>query len=223
MATKQASNFRPEHRGTPPCEKRSAGREQIPIRDLSDCLLAAYEGVSRRAFQLHKERGAEPGSELKDWKDAERDLLGAMAVDLEESQESIYALASVPGYVGKEISVAVEDRWLLISGYGHCFGATEPSASDVEAEQNGMASTRLEGAERGVLEWSASCLADSRCGPDAQEVFQDCVVRTPFCVVELEHRVDATRSVAVVANGLLAVRMAKVREAETVRKAAEDA
>ncbi|MGC1258669.1 MAG: hypothetical protein WA867_24150, partial [Candidatus Acidiferrales bacterium] len=36
-----------------------------------------------------------------------------------------------------------------------------------------------------------------------------CAVRRPFCVVELGRRVDASRSMAVVANGMVAVRMAK--------------
>jgi HSP20 family molecular chaperone IbpA len=53
---------------------------------------------------------------LKDWKNAEHDLV-TMPVDLAESDENFYALASVPGYTAVEISVAVEDRWLLISGY----------------------------------------------------------------------------------------------------------
>jgi HSP20 family molecular chaperone IbpA len=54
---------------------------------------------------------------LKDWKDAEHDLLVTMPVDLAESDENLYALASVPGYTAAEISVAVEDCRLLISGY----------------------------------------------------------------------------------------------------------
>jgi hypothetical protein len=105
MATKQISISRAEHRASPSHEERGNRREQIPLRDLSECLLAAYEGVSRRAFRLHQARGATPGSEVKEWKEAEHDLLGAMPVDLAESEENFYALASVSGYSAAEISV----------------------------------------------------------------------------------------------------------------------
>ena len=117
---KQVAISRTEHSDSRLCETRVALREQVPLRDLADCLLAAYEGVSQRAFRLNQFRGAESGSELKDWKNAEHDLLVTMPVDLAESDENFHALASVPGYTAAEIGVAVEDSWLLISGYGHC-------------------------------------------------------------------------------------------------------
>ena len=51
-------------------------------------------------------------------------------MDLAETGENFYALASVPGYSAAEISVAVEDCWLLISGYGHSFGETGYAVGD---------------------------------------------------------------------------------------------
>lgn len=210
MATKQISIPRSEHRGSPSHAARDSRRQAIPLRDLSECLLAAYEGVSQRAFRIRQSRGAEAGSELKDWKDAERDLLGTMPVDLAESEESFYALASVPGYAAAEISVAVEDSWLLISGYGHSFGDAEPDAAGaMEFDGPHMMSTR-----------GQSKVADSPCENEipplslqgnfcAERSFEECVVRRPFCVLELGRKVDASRSSAVVANGMVAVRMAK--------------
>lgn len=82
---KQVSILRAECAGRSSRQARMTLQEQIPLRDLSDCLLAAYEGVSRRAFRLYQVRGAGPGSDLKDWKNAERDLFAAMPVDLAES------------------------------------------------------------------------------------------------------------------------------------------
>ena len=60
-----------------------------------------------------------------------------MPVDLAESEENYYALASVPGYEAAEISVAVEDRWLLISGYGHYFKQAELATGDAECMRRG--------------------------------------------------------------------------------------
>ncbi len=209
MTTKQVSLCRTVHGGAAQHDARDSSRIQIPLRDLSECLLAAYEGVSQRAYRLFQARGAEPGSEMNDWKNAERDLLGAMPVDLAESEENYYALASVPGYSAGEISVAVEDCWLLISGYGHCFEQEEQSASEIDFNEDCAANLCREGrtadrsTKRGCQPW------DSRRSMGADESFEDGVVRRPFCVVELGRKVDAARSIAVLANGLVAVRMAK--------------
>lgn len=209
MATKQVSISRAEHRASSSHEARDSRREQIPLRDLSECLLGAYERVSRRAFRLHQARGAAPGSEVKEWKEAEHDLLGAMPVDLAESEDNFYALASVPGYSAAEISVAVEDRWLLISGYGHCFGQAESFDGGVEFDESWITSScgELSATDSpGENDTRALTLESSAC---AEQSLEDCVVRRPFCVVELGRQVDAARSCAVLANGMVAVRMAK--------------
>ena len=91
--------------------------EQIPLRDMSDCLLAVYDEVSRRAFQRCMVRGAHEGTEREDWKAAEDDLFARISVDFEESGGNLYALASLPGCAGTEITVAVDECWLLIAGY----------------------------------------------------------------------------------------------------------
>jgi HSP20 family molecular chaperone IbpA len=186
---KQVSISRTEHSGSRLCETRVALREQVPLRDLADCLLAAYEGLSQRAFRLNQFRGTEPGSELKDWKNAEHDLLVTMPVDLAESDENFYALASIPGYTAAEISVAVEDRWLLISGYGHCSQQTELGAHDAEFDDRK--------GTRHPLEKHACDECDSQCNLEAGQSFQYGVVRRPFWLVEFGSKVDATRNVAV--------------------------
>ena len=148
-----------------------------------------------------------PEASWKDWKEAERDLLGAMPVDLAETGENFYALASVPGYAAAEISVAVEDCWLLISGYGHSFTSLEAGASGVEFDALGV--TKMFGEPKvGASDRNACEPLDTQ-GTARGECFEDCVVRRPFCVVELRQKVDPARSIAVVANGMVAVRMAK--------------
>ena len=82
----------------------------------------------------------EPVSELKDWKNAEHDLLVTMPIDQVESEGNFYALASVSGYAAAEISVAVEDCWLLISGWGYLFEQTGLGAHDAEVDSRGATS-----------------------------------------------------------------------------------
>jgi hypothetical protein len=56
---------------------------------------------------------------------------------------------------------------------------------------------------------------------EAGQSFPDWVLRRLFCVVELGSKVDATRSVAVLANGLLAVRMAETVAGNKILRVAE--
>jgi HSP20 family molecular chaperone IbpA len=72
--------------------------------------------VSRRAFQRCIVRGEQEGSDREDWKAAEADLFARISVDFEESGGNLYALASLPGCAGTQITVAVDECWLLICG-----------------------------------------------------------------------------------------------------------
>jgi hypothetical protein len=85
---------------------------------------------------------------------------------------------------------------LLISGYGHCSEQTELGAHNAEFDDGK--------AHRHALESHACDERDSQCNVAAGQSFQDWVACGPFCVVELGSKVDATRSVAVLANGWLA-------------------
>lgn len=218
MATKQISIARSEQRASPTREMRNSRREEVRLRDLSECLLAAYEGVSRRALRLHQFRGAAPGSEVQEWKEAEHELLGAMPVDLAETDENFYALASVPGYAAAEISVAVEDCWLLISGYGHSLGEAEAAAAGLKFDELWVTSPCGEVSAADTTVENDTRTLTLRSGPRAEQSLEDCVVRRPFCVVDLGRKVDASRSIAVVANGMVAVRMAKADSAAPIRE-----
>src|SRR5271155_2822382 len=123
--------------------------EQIPLRDMSDCLLAVYDQVSRRAFQRCMVRGAQEGSEREDWKAAEADLFARISVDFEESSGNLYALASLPGCAGTEITVAVDESWLLIASYvgGSPGGDGEEDFGDYVIEDFGTEGCSGEGAK----------------------------------------------------------------------------
>jgi HSP20 family molecular chaperone IbpA len=210
MTTRQLGQTRGESRGSPETTSQTTLREQVPLRDLSDCLLSAYDGVSRRAFKLYRARGSEPGTELKDWKAAERDLLSQIPVDIAECGENLYALASVPGYAAAELSVAIEDRWMLVSGYGNADDSKEPRQQNRESSEPVSGQAAAKGAPSRATGQPACHVQDSNPKTDADDCFQDCAVRRPFCVIDLGVRVDPARSIAVLANGLLAIRMAKV-------------
>ena len=47
---------------------------------------------------------------MKDWKNAEHDLLVTMPIDLTESEGHFYALATVPGYAAAEIRCDAQRR-----------------------------------------------------------------------------------------------------------------
>ena len=104
--TKQSGN--PAHREQP------VVRECIPLLDLSDCLLEAYDSVARRAYQNYLARGAEPGRELDDWLKAENELLPALPVHVSELGEFVYVTAGIPGATAADLSVGIESRWLVI-------------------------------------------------------------------------------------------------------------
>ena len=88
-------------------------RECLPMRELTECLLQAYDCVARRAYDKFIERDGTPGGDIDDWLNAERELLPSIPVNIEDARDFIYALAAVPRRGGR-ISVAVESRWLVI-------------------------------------------------------------------------------------------------------------
>jgi HSP20 family molecular chaperone IbpA len=215
-------------------DSSDALREQIPLSDMSDCLLAVYDEVSRRAFQRCSVRGAQEGSDREDWKAAEDDLFARIPVDFEESGGNLYALASLPGCAGTQITVAVDECWLLICGDAdHRRRARATENFDECAIEDGSAdSDGNEGA--GDAESTTSEESYERRDCDGQRGSSPTQVSErnhgyraaglpaprPLCVVALRARVDPGRSVAVLSNGLLAIRMGKAGQEAPVPRVA---
>jgi HSP20 family molecular chaperone IbpA len=196
-------------------------REQIPLRDMSDCLLAVYDEVSRRAFQLCIVRGEQKGSDRQDWKAAENDLFARISVDFEESGGNLYALASLPGCAGTQITVAVDECWLLICGYtegereshlAEDFGESENGGADSCGDdcpaccETSVGAVSHEAGDCDGQRGNAAALKDE---DNHERRVAGMRAPRPFCVVALRARVDPGRSVAVLSNGLLAIRMGK--------------
>jgi HSP20 family molecular chaperone IbpA len=238
-------------------------RECIPLREMTDCLLQAYDSVARRAYQRFLRRGGMPGGELDDWLSAERELLGNLAVDLEDAGDSLSALASVPGLSGGEVEVGIDSRWLVILGRnpeGDAMYELEDPDLDPERIAAWASTVHTDtrvmriGCERGkggegteaqqekpvsppAIQTNAginisigtpgskdkrnfSSVEERRRGKAIEEppstvtepVSADGSDGNPsqlFCVVELPAEVEPDRSVAVLANGLLGIRMPK--------------
>jgi HSP20 family molecular chaperone IbpA len=181
----------------------SALREFVPLSDLTESLLCAYDQVAHRAYDKFLDRGARTGSELEDWLDAEQEILGLMEVDVAEAPGFVTALASLPGYRSAQVTLGIEPRWILI------FGCHE---SEEHAE--GPALARSLDPLRGPPRMDAASLA-VMCAHACRENFP---ARTAdpahpashlFCIMELPAEVDPARCTAILSNGLLGIRMSK--------------
>jgi HSP20 family molecular chaperone IbpA len=251
----------------------TALRECLPLRDMTDCLLQAYDCVARRAYQKFLSRGGQPGGELHDWLDAERELLGNLPVNLVDGGEALSALASLPGLSSEQVDVGIDPRWLVILGQHNamdesvdqsegntdfdqvaawvstihrdartlripCRGARSPGSSttrqsppslppqlsansdlavvadgpDENSEHNSSKSQSAAGNEGGLEPSQPSGAPAAWQGSSAEygpEPGQGNAASQLICVLELPAEIDPSRCAAVLANGLLAIRMPK--------------
>ena len=171
-------------------------RQCVGLHDLTDCLLEAYDRVARRAHAKYLERGGARGSELDDWLAAERELLLDLPVDITESADCVYALASVASPSGAGVHIGIEARWLVI---------VAPAMSD-----EGLA---VEAIPADIQEFFGAPEADapdiaSPAGRDRGEA--DLSPLRSFSIRALPAAVDPSRSVAVLSAGVLGIRMPKM-------------
>jgi hypothetical protein len=206
-----------------------AQRECIALSDLTDCLLEAYDCVARRAYQHFLARGSRLGGELEDWLNAEHEMLLDLAINVEDAVQFVYALTSIPGATAARLEVGIESRWLVI--LAQTLPPTQVRHTEIASNTKrglDLGSTILRGEAprlhlgRGVevpvnalravgpgVRHSAAPLEDARRGIDLR--FEDDRLESKSaCVLELPADVDADRSIAVLSNGLLAIRMPKV-------------
>jgi Protein of unknown function (DUF2934) len=238
----------------PGARRNSPARQQLPLRSLPDCLLAAYDEVSHRAFERFVARGSHPGNEIADWRAAEKDLFSPVDLDFENTPEILYALATIAPRAGSQIQiapaasstletavatalaievphqvatevavevaieVAIEDRWLLLWVHPRSAAVREKYQEDLASS----ADHQSRPLDMKWIEWedlhnilrdsenSSGTLADSDAATDDYEPPSPVIAR-PFCVVELPADVDVSRSSAVFSDGLLAIRMPKMK------------
>jgi hypothetical protein len=197
-------------------------RECLVLGDPTDCLLDAYDCVAARAYENFLAHGPRPGGELEDWLSAERELLLGFQIDLHETEECIYALASVPGATASRTSVGIESHWMVILVREPQSGFARSESIARESVSVGKAS-RVPQAPRPSLRNSASQVPQSPASKSLELSAKDAKERLSLplplcddrraksvCVLGLPASVDGTRSIAVLADGLLGIRMAKI-------------
>jgi HSP20 family molecular chaperone IbpA len=178
--------------------------ECVPLSDLTESLLCAYDGVANLAYQKFLQRGARVGSDLEDWLDAEQEVLGEMQVDVAEFDGYVSVLASLPGYRSAQVLLGIEPRWLLIFGSQQCDDRADAPALGRSLDPL-RGPPRMDAASLAVMCSHAS--RESVPGRAADPIHPPSNL---FCILELPAEVDPARSTAVMSNGLLGVRMPKV-------------
>ncbi len=165
-------------------------RQCLVLGDPTDCLLDAYDCVAQRAYENFLAHGPRPGGELEDWLTAERQLLLNFPINIHEADDFVYALASVPGATAARISIGIESRWIVILVRQAQERSRPP---DPEPPAN----------DRPRLEFK----------PDPQRSSDPLLEERrakSVCVMGLPCAVDAARSIAVLGDGVLGIRMAKL-------------
>lgn len=202
-------------------------QRQVALRELTDCLLDAYDFVSRRAYENFQDRGganaAESAALHEEWLRAESEIVGRLDVQIENAADYVSALATLPGYTAAEVEIGIESRWLVILGSRKSGakdvredGAERAGAKTPESGTPGAAQVHGRSHGREQIEYLPEPVTDIYVQTGAED---DCAVftgdapeslpRQIFSVIELPAEVDPVRSRAVMASGLLGVRMPK--------------
>ena len=196
----------------------------VALRELTDCLLEAYDFVSRRAFEKYQGRGdasAEESAALHDeWLRAESEIVGRLDVRIENAADYVSALATLPGYTAAEVELGIESRWLVILG-ARKSGAKEireesAESAGAKSPPSGASEIREQRDARQPIEYLPEPVTDIYIQPGAEDDrgvsaggAATSLPRQIFSVIELPAEVDPSRSRAVMASGLLGVRMPK--------------
>jgi HSP20 family molecular chaperone IbpA len=159
-------------------------RECLTLGDPTDCLLDAYDCVAQRAYDNFLASGSLPGRELEDWLRAERQLLLNFPIDIQETDNFVYALASVPEASAARISIGIESQWMVIV-VRQPPAPMRPALADEPPEEN-----------------KPDARPSTNASPGQRRAKSVCVKGLPCAV-------DSARSIAVLADGVLGIRMAK--------------
>lgn len=180
-----------------------ARRDCIALSDPTDCLLEAYDCVARRAYEHFLARGPRPGGELADWLRAERELLLGFTINVQDSAEFVYALASIPGATAARLEVGIESRWLVILAQD-----SRPAQVLRDEVISGVTRSFDLGLAIGRGKPPAASASSRRHQEHALDDEQ--FPSKSVCILELPAAVDAARSIAILSDGLLGIRMPKL-------------
>ena len=83
------------------------------LKELRD----TFEEIQKKAFELFEHRGSDPGKELDDWFQAERDLFWLPQAELAETDAEFRIEVGVPGLEAKDIKVTAEPNAILVQAH----------------------------------------------------------------------------------------------------------
>src|SRR5258706_13927962 len=74
------------------------------------------DAFSRRAFEVYEKEGRVDGQPLRNWLEAEREILRSVDMKLEDTEDEFVVPAELPGFTASDIEVSVEPRRVIITG-----------------------------------------------------------------------------------------------------------
>jgi len=96
--------------------KEQALSKPAAFESLFDRADEVFDAISRRAYDIFEHEGHTAGGALRDWFQAEKELLHPVHINVTESDDALDIKAEVPGFNEKELEISVEPRRLMISG-----------------------------------------------------------------------------------------------------------
>jgi HSP20 family molecular chaperone IbpA len=90
--------------------------------------------IARRAYELFERNGRAEGNDVRNWLEAEKELLLPLNVKVEETESDIVVQAEVPGFAADDLEVNVEPRFLTITGL-HQSKSERKSAGAIQSEE----------------------------------------------------------------------------------------
>ncbi len=90
--------------------------------------------IEERAFNLFEQRGGGDGFALSDWFRAEHELVKAMPIQVEETENEVVVHAEVPGFEAKELTIRAESGSLSVFGKAEQKAESEKGAKKCYSE-----------------------------------------------------------------------------------------
>jgi HSP20 family protein len=88
----------------------------VEPRALLERLNKQFDQISRRAYEIFKNRGKMFGHDLEDWFEAESEILPPFQLRIQETNDALAVEAETPEFSAKELEVSLEPWRLVISG-----------------------------------------------------------------------------------------------------------
>lgn len=95
---------------------RTLTRTNQAFGRLRRLMTIVHDEIRQRAFQLFEEKGCQPGFELEDWLEAERQVPFCPPAELIETRNEVHILAAVPGFEARALQVDVFPESITIEG-----------------------------------------------------------------------------------------------------------